>query len=153
MCSPHVYRFRCCSRRDRHMPRRTSRRTTRFRMAVSALAVALPVAFVSVGVTGAGAVTGATDAPVNLPATASPIWQTNDAVWALAYLPRANGRGIVFAGGDFTKVRPPGAVKGDTTKEKSIVQVAAFDATTGAPCIAPSPCPDGFVFNSTGAGG
>src|SRR4051812_26447708 len=138
------------------MTRGATRHTTRFRTVVAALALVLPAAVVSVGVTDAGAITGAPAAPVNLPATTSPIWQTNDAVWSLAYLNRdtvgtdgtVRRGGIVFAGGDFTSVRPPGSPKG--TNERAMSRLVAFDATTGAPCLAPSPCPGGFVFNNPG---
>ncbi|WP_460459432.1 Ig-like domain-containing protein [Angustibacter peucedani] len=52
-------------------------------------------------------------------------WQTNSTVWAIA---AANN--VVYVGGDFTSVRPPGAVSG--TGEVSRSRLAAFNATTGA---------------------
>jgi large repetitive protein len=57
-------------------------------------------------------------------ANASSTWQTNGTVWALAY---AAGR--VYASGDFTSVRPPGAAAG--TGEVARSHLAAFDASTG----------------------
>lgn len=39
--------------------------------------------------------------------------------------------GVVYAGGTFSTVRPPGAAPG--TSEQSAVNFAAFDAATGAP--------------------
>ncbi|MFH8772585.1 fibronectin type III domain-containing protein [Streptomyces sp. NPDC017958] len=59
-------------------------------------------------------------------------WQTDGIVWSLA-----SARGVVYVGGTFTSVRPPGAAPG--TKEVSRRNFAAFDAVTGEllPC-APS---------------
>src|SRR4051812_35355920 len=62
--------------------------------------------------------------PATLGALPSSQWQTNAAVWALAV---SNGK--VFAGGEFTSVRPPGAALG--TDEVAAGRVAAFDAATG----------------------
>jgi hypothetical protein len=58
-------------------------------------------------------------------ANASSSWQTNGTVWALAY-----ARGVVYASGDFTSVRPPGAAAG--TGEVARNHLAAFDSSTGA---------------------
>jgi hypothetical protein len=52
-------------------------------------------------------------------------WQTNAQVRALAY---ANG--VVYLGGDFTSVRPPGSAAG--TNEVTRTYLAAFSAATGA---------------------
>ena len=52
------------------------------------------------------------------------MWQTNGTVWALAY-----SNGVLYAGGSFTSVRPPGAPAG--TSEQAQAGLAAFDATTG----------------------
>ncbi|MFJ9866867.1 fibronectin type III domain-containing protein [Streptomyces sp. NPDC101165] len=59
-------------------------------------------------------------------------WQTNGIVWSLASVGR-----VVYVGGTFTSVRPPGAAPG--TREVRRHNFAAFDAVTGAllPC-APS---------------
>jgi len=51
-------------------------------------------------------------------------WQTNGIVWALAY-----ADGVVYLGGDFTAVRPPGAAPG--VNEVSRRHIAAFSASTG----------------------
>jgi Domain of unknown function (DUF5122) beta-propeller len=57
-------------------------------------------------------------------ANTSPMWQTNNIVWGMA---AANG--VLYAGGDFTSVRPPGAPAG--TGEVPRNRVAAFDAGSG----------------------
>ncbi|WP_455354769.1 fibronectin type III domain-containing protein [Streptomyces sp. SYSU K217416] len=64
-----------------------------------------------------------------LTADALATWQTNGIVWSLAY-----ARGVVYVGGTFTAVRPPGAPAGE--KEKPRTNFAAFDAATGdlLPC-------------------
>ena len=61
-----------------------------------------------------------------------PTWQTNGVVWALEEID-----GVVYAGGTFSAVRPPGASAG--TDEVPRSNFAAFDAVTGdlLPC-APS---------------
>ncbi|WP_370647276.1 LamG-like jellyroll fold domain-containing protein [Arthrobacter sp. zg-Y1116] len=60
-------------------------------------------------------------------ATDLPTWQTNGIVWALA-----QSNGIVYAGGTFTAIRPPGTTAGGTGT-RSAVNFAAFDAYTGNP--------------------
>ena len=60
-----------------------------------------------------------------VPANAAPTWQTNGTVRAIA---AANG--VVYIGGDFTSVRPPGAAAG--TGEVARNHLAAFDSSTGA---------------------
>ncbi|MFF5858834.1 fibronectin type III domain-containing protein [Streptomyces sp. NPDC012751] len=63
--------------------------------------------------------------------TAAPLttWQTDGTVWSLAY-----AHGVVYAGGDFDRVRPPGAGPGE--REVARKNFAAFDAVTGEllPC-------------------
>jgi hypothetical protein len=61
----------------------------------------------------------------DVPTTASSTWQTNGIVYAVAYV-----RGLVYIGGSFTRVRPPGAAAG--TREVARNHLAAFSATTGA---------------------
>ena len=56
-----------------------------------------------------------------------PTWQTNGIVWAMA---EANG--IVYTGGTFTAIRPPGTTASGTGA-RSAVNFAAFDARTGNP--------------------
>ena len=60
-------------------------------------------------------------------ATNLPTWQTNGIVWTLA---QANG--VVYAGGTFTAIRPPGTASGGSGS-RSAVNFAAFDAYTGNP--------------------
>src|SRR5450755_555242 len=57
--------------------------------------------------------------------TALSSWQTNSTVWAIA---QANG--VVYVGGQFTSVRPPGDPAG--TGETPRTYLAAFSAATGA---------------------
>lgn len=52
------------------------------------------------------------------------MWQTNNTVYALA----ARG-GVLYAGGSFTRVRPPGAAPG--TQEVAQAYLAAFSTSTG----------------------
>ncbi|HCA88226.1 MAG TPA: hypothetical protein DEQ61_23855 [Streptomyces sp.] len=64
--------------------------------------------------------------PVAMTADELPTWQTNGIVWAMA-----EADGVIFTGGTFSAVRPPGAVAG--SQEQEAVNFAAFDAATGAP--------------------
>jgi hypothetical protein len=91
-------------------------------------ATAAAAACVVAAALGAGAVppAAALTAPVAMTADDLPTWQTNGVVWALA---EANG--VVFAGGTFSSVRPPGAAAG--TDEQPALNFQAFDAATGAP--------------------
>src|SRR6266567_6402495 len=74
----------------------------------------------------------------NLSAVVSRSWQTNDIVWAIA---AANG--VVYVGGQFTSVRPPGDPLG--TGEVARTYLAAFDATTGNLITSFDPVLDGKV--------
>ncbi len=65
----------------------------------------------------------ASDGP-SVSATVASSWQTNSTVWALAAV-----HGVVYVGGSFTSVRPPGAASG--TGEVARSYLAAFDTTTG----------------------
>jgi len=56
-----------------------------------------------------------------------PMWQTNDTVYALAVT-----GGVLYAGGDFTSVRPPGQPPGGPG-EVARRHIAAFDADKGTP--------------------
>jgi hypothetical protein len=64
--------------------------------------------------------------PVGFTADNLPTWQTNGVVWAMA-----ESDGVVFAGGTFSAVRPPGSPAG--SDEQQALNFAAFDAATGAP--------------------
>jgi hypothetical protein len=66
---------------------------------------------------------GAIEGP--MPSNVAPTWQTNAQVTALV----AAG-GVLYAGGAFTSVRPPGAVAGSGEVARN--HLAAFDASTGA---------------------
>ncbi|MGP3979550.1 LamG-like jellyroll fold domain-containing protein [Streptomyces sp. KR80] len=80
---------------------------------------------VGAGVVSAPAATALTS-PVAITADDLPTWQTNGIVWALA-----QADGVVFAGGTFSKVRPPDAPAGSS--EQPAVNFVALDAATGAP--------------------
>lgn len=71
----------------------------------------------------------AADGEKTMTADPLPTWQTDGIVWSLEYV-----RGVVYAGGSFSKVRPPGAKPGE--KEVRRTNFAAFDAVTGRllPC-------------------
>ncbi len=66
-----------------------------------------------------------------------PMWQTNKTVWALA-----TGNGVLYAGGDFTSIRPPGDPLG--TGEVPRSYLAAFNTSTGAP-VSFAPAIDGYI--------
>jgi hypothetical protein len=83
----------------------------------------------------------------NVSATASSSWQTSSTVWAIT---AANG--VVYVGGGFTSVRPPGVALGGAG-QVSQAYLAAFNVSTGAlittfnptltgtgSCSAGSPC-------------
>jgi hypothetical protein len=56
-----------------------------------------------------------------------PTWQTNGVAWTMA-----QSNGVVYAGGTFTQIRPPGAAAG-SSQSRNAVNFAAFDAYTGNP--------------------
>jgi Bacterial Ig domain/Concanavalin A-like lectin/glucanases superfamily/Fibronectin type III domain/Domain of unknown function (DUF5122) beta-propeller len=91
------------------------------RLQAAIVAAALPLLGLVVLVTAspASAIEG------TVPSTVASSWQTNNAVNAIA---AANG--IVYVGGAFTSVRPPGAAAG--TGEVARSYLAAFNASTGA---------------------
>ncbi|WP_405486264.1 LamG-like jellyroll fold domain-containing protein [Streptomyces sp. NBC_00096] len=64
--------------------------------------------------------------PVPITADELPTWQPNGIVWAMT-----QADGVVFAGGTFSTVRPPGAAAGDS--ETPAVNFVALDAATGQP--------------------
>ncbi|WP_369355447.1 fibronectin type III domain-containing protein [Streptomyces sp. cg2] len=63
-----------------------------------------------------------------------PTWQTDGIVWALAY-----AKGVVYVGGRFDHIRPPGAPPGNG-RQLARRNFAAFDARTGQPL----PCAPAF---------
>lgn len=69
--------------------------------------------------------TGAAPPVSLLSAVPGGMWQTDQTVWALAY-----SNGVLYVGGSFANVRPPGAALG--TAQTAQARLAAFDATTGA---------------------
>lgn len=56
-----------------------------------------------------------------------PTWQTNGVAWTMA-----QSNGVVYAGGTFTQIRPPGTAAG-SAQSRNAVNFAAFDAYTGNP--------------------
>ena len=91
---------------------------------------AIVIALSAIAVTGqarlASAAPAATPTPDgNVSSTMASSWQTNNTVWALAY-----AKGVVYVGGQFTSVRPPGDPSG--TGEVARTYLAAFNSSTGA---------------------
>ena len=89
-------------------------------------------ALLTVAALSASALAGAAPASAITPsvafsATDLPTWQTNGIVWSMA---EANG--VVYVGGTFTAIRPPGSTAGGAGT-RSAVNFAAFDAYTGNP--------------------
>ncbi|MFI1965368.1 LamG-like jellyroll fold domain-containing protein [Streptomyces pathocidini] len=97
-------------------------RTVGVGTAVLSLAAASLIGAAGVGAPPAAALTP----PVGMTADELPTWQTNGIVWAFA-----QADGVVFAGGTFSTVRPPGAAAG--TSERPAVNFVALNAATGAP--------------------
>ncbi|WP_366916003.1 delta-60 repeat domain-containing protein [uncultured Nocardioides sp.] len=113
------------------MSRRTISGRTGFRRAATLL---------SAGLLSLGVVTSLTTAPAQawdpvhtvMQGSPTTMGQTNGAVWTLEV---AAGR--IYAGGNFTSTRPSGAARG--TGETGAANLAAFDATTGAPITSFAP--------------
>ncbi len=105
---------------------------------LAATAAAVPGAMASSALAAPAQPASGSGAGQNLSAVASSSWQTNDIVWALKAV-----NGVVYAGGQFTSVRPPGDPKG--TGEIGQAYLAAFSASTGALMSAFNPTFDGKV--------
>ena len=75
-----------------------------------------------------------------LSAVGSPIWQTNREVLALD-----TGGGVLYAGGSFTSVRPPGAALGSNETARN--HLAAFNTSTGALITSFNPNVNGDVYD------
>ncbi|HEX9623252.1 MAG TPA: LamG domain-containing protein [Streptosporangiaceae bacterium] len=121
----------------------TRRLTRRVVIGVAAVSAAVMPA---VGTVTAQAAPAASSLPASgsgpgqvLSATAASSWQTNDIVWALAY-----HNGVVYVGGQFTSVRPPGDPLG--TGEVARTYLAAFDSSTGSLITSFDPTLDGKVI-------
>ncbi|MFI0480927.1 hypothetical protein [Actinomadura sp. 9N215] len=84
--------------------------------------------------------------PPGVPATITaddlPTWQTDGVVWSLAVV-----GDVVYAGGNFDHIRPPGTAPGDP-REQPRRNLAAFDAATGEP-LPWAPVVEGTPFTST----
>jgi hypothetical protein len=81
--------------------------------------VGLPVA--------TGTASAALQSGVAFTGAALPTWQTDGIVWA-----SASSGGLVFVGGDFGAIRPPGKAAGDVTSVTR-TNLAIFDGATGNP--------------------
>ncbi|MFB6984954.1 LamG-like jellyroll fold domain-containing protein [Streptomyces sp. NPDC056178] len=105
----------------------TGRRPIGHRRARAAAAALCLLAGALTAATSGGSPAAALTPPVSLTADDLSTWQTNGIVWSMA----ASDAGVVYTGGTFSTVRPPGADAG--TSEQPAVNFAAFDAATGAP--------------------
>ncbi|UCM87536.1 LamG-like jellyroll fold domain-containing protein [Streptomyces marincola] len=104
---------------------RTTRATTRTRATGAGAALALTAGLLA-GTAVAAPPAAALTPPVTMTAEDLPTWQTNGIVHALA-----EADGVVYAGGTFSAVRPPGAAPG--TRETPAANFVALDAATGEP--------------------
>jgi Concanavalin A-like lectin/glucanases superfamily len=86
---------------------------------------ALAMAAATLGWVGSPTAT-ALQPPVGITADNLGTYQTNGVVWAMA-----QADGLVFVGGTFSAIRPPGSAAG--TNETQVADFAAFDAATGQP--------------------
>ncbi|WP_407703479.1 CBM96 family carbohydrate-binding protein, partial [Streptomyces triticirhizae] len=102
---------------------RHARRRSRRAVGVAAV-LALGAGLLGQGAVGGGA--GAVTPPLTMTAEDLPTWQTNGIVYALA-----EADGVVYAGGTFSTVRPPGAAPG--AREQPAVNFVALDAASGEP--------------------
>ncbi|GAA2985865.1 hypothetical protein GCM10020227_63250 [Streptomyces flavovirens] len=95
-------------------------------MRAAAAALCLFAGALTAAATGGAPSAAALTPPVALTADDLTTWQTNGIVWSMAA-----GDGVVYAGGTFSTLRPPGAAAG--TSEQPALNFAAFDAATGSP--------------------
>lgn len=92
----------------------------------------IPTILAAVALTAASLVATSTPAVALSPRVAFaandlPTWQTNGVAWTLA-----ESKGVVYAGGTFTQIRPPGTAAG-SPQSREAVNFAALDAYTGNP--------------------
>jgi trimeric autotransporter adhesin len=97
----------------------------RTRTLTRCLAAATAVTLVGIAGAAVAEPTGANPGESPLSASPAPMWQADGVVWAMAYT-----EGIVFSGGSFTSVRPPGAAAGQ--QQTAQARLAAFTSTTGS---------------------
>ncbi|RKS68416.1 hypothetical protein BZB76_6681 [Actinomadura pelletieri DSM 43383] len=119
-----------------------SRPTTQLRRRLSALfaLAALPLTMLAPH---AGADTKPPPGvPVTITADPLPTWQTDGVVWSLAVI-----GDVIYAGGNFDHIRPPGTDPGDP-REQVRRNLAAFNAATGEP-LPWAPVVEGTPFSST----
>ncbi|MFF1463095.1 LamG-like jellyroll fold domain-containing protein [Streptomyces sp. NPDC058330] len=98
----------------------------RGRVRAAATALCLFAGALTAAATGGAPSAEALTPPVAITADDLTTWQTNGIVWSMAA-----GDGVVYAGGTFSTLRPPGAAAG--TSEQPALNFAAFDAATGSP--------------------
>ncbi len=96
--------------------------STKLWASLASLLMAMSAALVSLASAPASAIISGTV----LSGTQSPMWQTNNEVDALA-----TANGVIYAGGTFTRVRPPGTAVG-SNQEVSRSYLAAFNASNGS---------------------
>jgi hypothetical protein len=119
---------------------------------VAALGLAISVVSVIPALESSASASGGGPGQV-VSATVSPSWQTNDIVWAIA-----SAKGVVYVGGQFTSVRPPGQPLG-SSETVNQAYLAAFNASSGALITSFAPtftgisgCKDGNGVGPCGVG-